>query len=66
MRTVAPMICECDERLGAAESELRDKAKRQPGDYGIAYAQAALEVCRVRRSHLHTCKVCLSNAGEGA
>jgi len=63
--------CVCDEKLSAAEAELRSKAKRHP-ECAIGYHAAANEIVRVRSIHFGGCHTCqsselaqIANAGKG-
>ena len=53
-------LCICDEKLAAAEAELRSKAKRHP-EYSIGYQAAANEIVRVRNIHFAECRTCQSD-----
>jgi hypothetical protein len=52
-------LCACDEKLTAAEVELRSKARRHP-ECSIGYQAAANEIVRVRRIHFAECHTCQS------
>jgi hypothetical protein len=52
-------FCICDEKLAAAEAELRSKARRHP-EYSIGYHAAANEIVGVRSIHFAECQTCQS------
>jgi hypothetical protein len=65
-------LCGCDEKLNAAEAELRSKAKRHP-EGAIGYYAAANEIVRIRSLHFAGCHTCqsaelaqIANAGKCA
>lgn len=70
MSNLPHTLCVCDEKLGAAEAELRSKAKRHP-ECAIGYQAAANEIVRVRSIHFAGCHTCqsaelaqIANAGK--
>jgi hypothetical protein len=52
-------LCICDDKLTAAEAELRSKARRYP-ECAIGYQAAANEIVRVRSIHFAECQTCQS------